>query len=126
LEKSKVILIVDDNRNFVDRIKIILEESTNVGEIFSASCYEETSQLLKDIDPDIVLLDINMAGKNGIEVLKMIKKTKQNCDVIMITNHAEDYYRHQCMELGANYFLDKSLDFALVPGIINKCIEKRN
>lgn len=40
--------------------------------------------------------------------------------MIMITNHADTYYKEQCTELGAKYFLDKSNDFALVPGIVKE------
>jgi DNA-binding NarL/FixJ family response regulator len=66
------------------------------------------------------LLDINLPGKNGIELLKLFKASKKNTEVIMITNHADAYYRQQCLELGAEIFLDKSHDFMLLPGIISE------
>lgn len=112
--------MVDDNLNFVDRMISLLREEKSIGQIDVASGYEEARQLLKDKEPDFVLLDINLPGKNGIEFLKLIKAIDRKCEVIMITNHADDYYRQQCRELGAKYFLDKSNDFALVPGIIRQ------
>jgi DNA-binding NarL/FixJ family response regulator len=122
MKKTEVILIVDDNLNFVDRMIGLLKEVDNVGEIHIASDFDEARRILAEEDPDIVLLDINLPGKNGIELLKLIKKNSTVCEVIMITNHADDYYRSQCYELGASHFLDKSNDFALVPGIIRQRI----
>ena len=120
MKKTEVILIVDDNMNFVDRMVGLLEEVDGLGAIHVASDFDEARRILADEDPDIVLLDINLPGKNGIELLKLIKKNSAVCEVIMITNHADDYYRDQCYELGATHFLDKSNDFALVPGIIRQ------
>lgn len=120
MEKKQAILIVDDNLNFVDRMIDLLREVTCVGDIHTTTDYDETLRLLTEEKPDVVLLDINLPGKSGIELLKMIKKSSSECEVIMITNHADDYYRQQCYELGAKYFLDKSNDFALVPGIISR------
>jgi DNA-binding NtrC family response regulator len=120
MKKTEVILIVDDNMNFVDRMVGLLEEVGGLGEIHVAADFDEARRILAEEDPDIVLLDINLPGKNGIELLKLIKKNSAVCEVIMITNHADDYYRDQCYELGATHFLDKSNDFALVPGIIRQ------
>lgn len=120
--KKPVILIVDDNANFVDRIIGLLEDAKSVGYINVASNYEEAKRLLAIDDPEVALLDINMPGKNGIELLKHIRQNHSKCEVIMITNHADDYYKQQCNELGAKHFLDKSSDFAQVPHIIKQLL----
>lgn len=114
-----MILIVDDNLNFTDRMISLLDEVNNISHINVAPNYDEACRLLAADEPDVVLLDINMPGKNGIEVLKFIRQKNMKCEVIMLTNHADGYYRQQCRELGAKHFLDKSNDFGLVPGIIN-------
>jgi DNA-binding NarL/FixJ family response regulator len=61
--------------------------------------------------PDIVILDIQMPGGSGIEVLKTIKKNKPSPIVIMFTNYPYPQYRAKCMEAGADFFFDKSLEF---------------
>lgn len=119
MKRNIVILIVDDNMNFVDRMIGILKDADNIGYINVASNYDEARRLLITEDPDVVLLDINLPGKNGIEILRLIRENNKKCEVIMITNHADDYYRQQCKDLGAKRFLDKSNDFGLVPEIIN-------
>lgn len=119
---SKVsILIVDDNVNFVTRMISYLQEMDNIGVIHSAHNYDEASILL-DKKPDLVLLDIQMPGKNGMKLLQEIKESTEDCGVIMLTNHSDDYYRQQCKKLGASHFLDKTNEFELVPGIINNAV----
>ncbi len=120
MKKKLVILIVDDNANFVDRMIGLLEDTDNIGYISVASNFDEARRLLVSEDPDVVLLDINLPGKNGIELLKLIRQNNSKSEVIMITNHADEYYRQQCKELGAKHFLDKSSDFGLVPGIVKQ------
>jgi DNA-binding NarL/FixJ family response regulator len=115
-----VILIVDDNANFVDRMIVLLEEVENTRHIAVAGNYDEARRLLVMENPDVVVLDINLPGKNGIELLKLIREHNHTCEVIMLTNHTDEYYRLQCRELGAKHFLDKSSDFGLVPILISR------
>lgn len=121
MKKDKLlILIVDDNRRFVQRIISMLEELNNIGYINVAKDYNEAIKYLEEERPDLVLLDINLPGKSGIELLRRIKESGNKSQVIMISNHADDYYRQQCYDLGAKYFLDKSNEFGKVPEIIGK------
>lgn len=122
MKKDIVIMIVDDNVNFVNRMTGLLENLDGISSINVAGDYDSAVQLLIDQTPDFLLLDINLPGKNGMEILKMIKNNKLECEVIMITNHADEYYRHQCKKLGAKHFLDKSSEFGLVSEIISKQI----
>ena len=98
----------------------MLEELNNIGYINVAKDYNEAVRILNEERPDLVLLDINLPGKSGIELLRKIKEAGNKSQVIMISNHADDYYRQQCRDLGAKYFLDKSNEFGLVPEIIEK------
>lgn len=120
MKKETVILIVDDNMNFVDRMISLLQETDSPRQIYSANNYDEARKLLTEVNPEIILLDINLPGKNGLEILKLIRSENKFSTVLMLTNHADAYYRQQCMELGADYFLDKSEDFGLVPGIVSQ------
>jgi DNA-binding NarL/FixJ family response regulator len=118
MRKEKLsILIVDDNVHFVNRMIYLLEEVKDISFIHTAYHYEEAFGLLEK-KPDLILLDINLAGKNGINLLKKIKSSRKDCEVIMLTNQVSDYYREECMRLGAMHFLDKTNEFQLVPGMI--------
>ena len=119
MKKEIVIMIVDDNVSFVKRMTGLLENLDGISAINVAWDYDSAARLLMRQPPDFLLLDINLPGKNGMEVLKLIKDRKLVCEVIMITNHADDYYRNQCKKLGAKHFLDKSSEFGLVTKIIS-------
>ncbi|HMU45828.1 MAG TPA: response regulator transcription factor [Chitinophagaceae bacterium] len=119
LEKTGSILIVDDNMNFVDRIIMLLEDIKEHIHVMVASDFDEAKRVLIHEKPEIALLDINLPGKNGIDLLRYIREKNEKCEVIMITNHADEYYRQQCIDLGAKHFLDKSNDFAQVPTLVN-------
>ncbi|MBI5858722.1 MAG: response regulator [Sphingobacteriales bacterium] len=120
MKEKLFILIVDDNINFINRMEGLLNELDNIGRIDAASDYEKAVHLISKRTPDFLLLDINLPGRSGIEILKTIKKNGWQCEVIMVSNHTDEYYRNQCRELGARYFLDKSSEFGLVADIIGQ------
>ncbi|MFI5157043.1 MAG: response regulator transcription factor [Chitinophagales bacterium] len=119
-KKKLIILIVDDNKFFVDRMISLLEETRDIGYINVAYDFEEGNEYFERERPDLVLLDINLPGKSGIELLRKINDSDHTCPVVMISNHDNEYYRQQCKQLGAAHFLDKSRDFGLVPSIISQ------
>lgn len=118
MNKEKLILIVDDNLNFVKRLVTILDDVSNIKGINIASNYEEAITLFAADIYHVVLLDINLPGKNGIELLKVFKQQRPECEIIMITNHADSYYRQLCLKLGAKHFLDKSNDYAAISTLV--------
>jgi response regulator of citrate/malate metabolism len=115
-----MILLVDDNYEFSKRMSDLLAELSVVAEIKVASNYEDAKRILNMQRPDLILLDIHLSGDNGIELLKFIKRLENPCRVMMVTNLANEYYRRLCLKLGADYFFDKTNDFALIPEVISK------
>ena len=116
--KNISVLIVDDNPGFVKRMKVLLDELDYVDSIHSAGDYDEAVRQLDRNKQDTVLLDINLPGKSGISLLKKIKEGGSACNVIMLSNHSEGYYKEQCKKLGRMHFLDKTTEFDLVPSIL--------
>lgn len=112
--------MVDDNIEFTKRMKSLLLELTIVKDVKTAISYEEAINLLTNETPDLVLLDIHLPGKNGIEILRFIKQSGKVCKVMVVSNQADEYYRKVCIELGADYFFDKTKDFLLIPELIQK------
>lgn len=68
--------------------------------------------------PDMILLDIHLPDRSGIEFLEQILNTHPQIKVIMVTNKASQYYRELCLGLGAHHFIDKSKEFEMIPSII--------
>lgn len=118
INRKLSILIVDDHESFVQRMIGLLEEIENISSIHTAPDFNEAFSLVREEQPDVILLDISLPGKSGIELLQKIKENSIDCTVIMISNLSATYYKQECEKLGANYFLDKTNDFELVPAII--------
>jgi len=112
------ILVVDDAALVVDRLFDILNEMVVVNELISAHSYQDAVEKIQQKNPHFVLLDIQLRGKNGIELLSFIKQQYPEIITIMHTNLVSDYYKDLCNEIGANYFIDKSTEFERVPEII--------
>jgi DNA-binding NarL/FixJ family response regulator len=68
--------------------------------------------------PDSVVLDIQLTGGSGIEVLRKVCPVAPHIVFIMLTNHPDPQYRKICMESGAAYFLDKTAEFEKVREVI--------
>jgi DNA-binding NarL/FixJ family response regulator len=117
-KEKKVILIVDDSILILERMIPMLEEVSDIQFVVHAANYNEAIELLKGLTPDMVLLDINLPDKSGIELLRKIKEDYKKIKVFMITNQANDYYKNICKKLGADHFFDKSTDFNLIPELI--------
>lgn len=64
--------------------------------------------------PELVVLDVHMPGRSGIDVLPLIKALPSPPVVVVLTSHPTEHHRRLSLAQGADYFLDKSRDFALV------------
>jgi DNA-binding NarL/FixJ family response regulator len=110
----------------LQRLQILLSGLKQVGKTEAAENVEKALSLLGSFRPHIIILDISMPGMNGIDMLKQIRERNDISPVIiMLTNHAFSFYREECMRLGADYFLDKSRDFLMIPAIIKAVEDKR-
>src|SRR5690606_7826644 len=114
------ILIVDDNKEFVGRMLGLLDELGPYLQLQTAAIYPEARDQIRKNAPDLDILDVRMPGNIGIELLKEIRELKTPCKVIINTNYAHEYYKKQCIELGASYFLDKTNDFEIVPELVRQ------
>ena len=115
---KKTLLIVDDSLLIIERLSDALKDQETVKKILTAGNYSEAVEVLSKKEAGIVLLDIQLSGKNGIDLLKFIVKEYPDINVIMCSNLASNYYIKLCKKIGARYFVDKSKDFELIPGIL--------
>ncbi len=76
--------------------------------------------------PDSVLLDLNLKGRSGIEVLRAVRAQAPGIVFVVLTNHAEPQYRRACTLAGAAYFLDKSTEFDRVRDVIAEIAATRH
>jgi DNA-binding NarL/FixJ family response regulator len=119
MENEKlIILLVEDSRIIKERLICMLKELKNVQQVLDAGTYDEAFGLLQQDVADVIVLDISLPGKSGIDVLKAINEYKWEPTIIVLTNQADNYYKSLCFSLGAGHFLDKTRDFDKIPGIV--------
>jgi len=116
--RNLVVLVVEDSLMIITRIYRLLQELENIKLVVHAANYAESMKMIIGMNIDVVLLDINLPDKSGIELLQEIKSSHPGIKVIMLTNHASDNYREICTYMGADYFLDKSNEFEKIPEAI--------
>ncbi|MDU5083543.1 response regulator transcription factor [uncultured Tissierella sp.] len=118
--KDKIIkvIIADDHALIREGIKQILELENDIVVIGQASNGEEAFIMATELDPDIILLDINMPKLNGIETLRKFKDMGITSKVIILTIHEDKEYILKTLKLGANgYMLKDSNADSLIKGI---------
>ena len=106
MKKGQVILIVDDNLNFVDRMISLLEEEANISHTIVATDFEEARIQLEMEKPTVVLLDINLPGKNGLILARELRQ-RENIGLIFLTGRDSEVDRILGLEIGADDYLTK-------------------
>ncbi|KXK56684.1 MAG: NtrC family response regulator [Chlorobi bacterium OLB5] len=102
------VLIIEDDKAIVDVLKMILEhDGFKIEKAFNGPAGIEK---YREVEPDIVLLDIKMPKMDGIEVLQELKKIDSNSVVIMISGHGNIETAVQTTKLGAYDFISKPFD----------------
>lgn len=118
----KNILIIDDSKLMRERIHFLLNEFNSVCNIIEAADSFEGERLVKQIRPEIVILDISMPERNGIEFLYALNGHYDNSTIIVLTNFSSDLYKQKVEELGASYFISKHEDFESLQIIVRKIL----
>ena len=112
------VMITDDHKMVREGIKQLLELNDSISVVGMASDGDECISVLESKKPDLLLLDINMPGKNGLEIIKEIKKLNFNVKIILLTVHNEVDYLLKAVEIGADgYVLKDSGSAELVNAI---------
>jgi DNA-binding NarL/FixJ family response regulator len=118
------VLIADDSRVVVERLADLLREVPGVQLVGKAKDAPEAIHSIVKKNPDAVILDLQMPGGSGLEVLRTIRQTHPSVWVLICTNYPYPQYREECIAAGANYFLDKSAEFEKIPEILRDLTKK--
>jgi DNA-binding NarL/FixJ family response regulator len=108
------VYIVDDSQMIRERLTELVADIAGVEIVGQSGDPMEAIRCIKKKHPDVVILDIRLPRKSGIEVLKDIKREIPAPIVIMITNYPYRQYRQGCLSAGADYFFSKIDEFEMV------------
>ena len=117
------VMLADDHILMREGIRQLLEFDGKIEVIGEASDGEECLDKLRLLNPQVLLLDINMPKKNGIEVLEEIKRTKMNVKILILTVHTEIEYLIKAVDIGVDGYILKDSESAELKRAINSIMK---
>lgn len=124
IDKVIKVAIADDHALFRAGVKTSLSSKRDVELIAEADNGMQLLNLLKHIEPDVILLDIQMPIMDGIQTLPEIRKVRPEAKVIILSMHNDHSMISKLMEIGANSYLTKNSDSETIYQAIKTCYEQ--
>ena len=113
------VLIADDSHLFGDAVELILEADERIEVVGRALDGAQAVTLARELDPDVVLLDISMPGVGGIEAIEAMLREDADRRVLVLTGSADPADREKAQEAGAvGYLTKEQIADELVPGVL--------
>ena len=120
------IMIADDHSMIREGLKSLLELEGDIQVVAEAEDGVDCLEKLKICTPDVLLLDINMPRKNGLEVLQTLKSSKSNVKVLVLTVHNEVEYLMKAVDIGVDGYILKDSESAELKKAIFSIVEGEN
>jgi two-component system, NarL family, invasion response regulator UvrY len=117
------ILIVDDHEVVRDGVKRIFEEQPGTTAFGDASTASEALQVISEHDWDIVVLDLSLGGRSGLDLLKELKQVCPRIPVLILSMHSEEQYARRAFKAGAAGYITKDTSGAELSKAIDKVIK---
>ena len=116
------VLLVDDHAVVRRGVRDILGESLGKVEFGEASKPSEAIDKLSAEDWDVVVLDISLPGRGGLDALRDIKRLRPNLPVLVLSMHAEDHYALRALRAGAAGYVNKDSAAEDLSGAVRKVL----
>ena len=101
------VIIVDDHLIVREGLKQIISDNFDISVVDEASNGQEAINKIRNNDCDVLLLDISMPGRSGLEILKEIKSELPKLSILILTMHPEEQYAVRVLRAGASGYLTK-------------------
>jgi len=108
------VYIVEDDSLYRSGLEIVIQSEDDMCVVGSASNGIEALAGLRQIHPDIIILDLQMPGMDGIACIKEIRKMHTDLPILILTTFNEEEYIFEGMAYGANGYLLKNLEFEML------------
>jgi DNA-binding NarL/FixJ family response regulator len=112
------VFIVEDSVSIRERLIELTEEIDGAAVVGFADTPSDAITGILNIRPNCVVLDYQLVGGTGIDVLNAVHPKAPAIVFVVLTNHANPQYRRRCLDAGANWFLDKSTEFKRIKDVI--------
>ena len=104
------VILCDDHAMVRRGIKDTLADATDIEVVGEASGYTEVRTLIRNSLCDVLILDLNLQGRGGLEVLASLREDQSPIKVLIVSMFAEDQYAIRCLRAGADGYLNKAGD----------------
>ena len=104
------VILCDDHAMVRRGIKDTLADATDIEVVGEASGYTEVRTLIRNSPCDVLILDLNLQGRGGLEVLASLREEQSPIKVLIVSMFAEDQYAIRCLRAGADGYLNKAGD----------------
>jgi two-component system invasion response regulator UvrY len=121
----KRILIVDDHEVVREGVRRIFDKQPDAATFGEASNVPEALKLIRERDWDVVVLDLSLGGRSGLEILKELKQLRPQLPVLILSMHSEEQFARRAFRAGADGYITKDSPRAELVRAINKVIEGR-
>lgn len=126
MENLIEVIIVDDHKIFRVGLEALISSFENVNVVGEAENSSELFQLLKKTEPDIIFMDLNLGGENGIDITKKVLARYPDIIVIAITSSDEVNNFNDMLEAGASAFLLKNVSETELRQAISEVVKGNN
>jgi len=118
MENTISVMIADDHSLLRQGLKQILELERDIVVVAQASNGEEAVQYAEEYKPDVILMDINMPGMNGLQAIGEIKQKELSSKIIVLTIHEDREYLFKTLQMGVEgYVLKDAEPYVLIEAI---------
>jgi two-component system OmpR family response regulator len=115
------ILLIEDSEVLTRRLVELLSEPGRFSVVARATSQDEAMRKLQETSYDVLVVDIELAEGNGVIVIRQARQLYPpdiQPLIVVLTNYASDFVRDHCFAAGADYFLDKMRDIALLKPLV--------
>ncbi len=114
------LVLADDHRMFRQGLRELIERKTDWQVVGEAATGTEVLPLVERLEPDILLLDIQMPEMSGVEVAQRLAQTHPHIKIVMLTMYREDQHLVDAIQAGARAYLLKDADASELISVINR------
>lgn len=120
------VFVIDDSPLVRERLHELLADIPGISLVEQVDQTSTPVEAIQAAKPDVLILDIQLTQRSGIEILEELKSSELPMVKIMLTAFPNPLYRRRCLEAGAHYFLDKAVEFDRIVDVLNSLAEQQN
>ncbi len=119
------VVLCDDHAVLRRGIRDTLTESPDIHVTGEAGSYPELREVLRTAACDVLLLDLNLPGRSGLEVMASVKETHPDIKVLIVSMYPEDQYALRCLKAGAHGYANKAGDPVQLVAAVQTIVQGR-